>query len=196
MANRLTYNNLSSKKGATGTFLTASHVVMESTSNQRTGIRYYILSVANGSASVVVNSGGSGPPDLQDPNGVLFTFMPSAALDKKGNLGFTYTTSGAYCSSCHPVAHPALHFDVLPWAASNFAPPTLIIQGRGDEENTPHWGEYAATVVDSTTDGMFYGVGEYFNTSQAGTTNCNLPSSNCFTWQNRIFRLRYRAASN
>ena len=45
---------------------------------------------------MLVNSGGaSGPPDLQDPNGILFYFMPSAALDQNGNLGIAYTTSGA-----------------------------------------------------------------------------------------------------
>ena len=43
MANRLTYNHLSSSSGPNGEYLTASHVVMESASNQRTGIRYYIL---------------------------------------------------------------------------------------------------------------------------------------------------------
>ena len=193
MANRLTYNNLSSgTKGPNGEFLTAAHVVMESASDQRTGIRYYILSVSNGSASVLVNSGGSsGPPDLQDPNGALFYFMPSAALDKNGNLGIAYTSSGEYCASCHPANHPALYFDVLPWATSNFDNPTLIIQGQGDEENTPNWGEYAATVIDSTDGRTFYGVGEYFNTSQTGTRNCAQPSSNCFTWRNRIFRGRY-----
>jgi len=193
MANRLTYNNLSSpKNGPDGEFLTATHVVMESTSNQRTGIRYYILSVANGSASVLVNSGGdSGPPDLQDPNGVLFYFMPSVSLDKRGNLGFAYTTSGEYCSKCNPEPHPAIYFDFLPWLASDFAPTKLIVQGQGDEENTNHWGEYAATVVDSTDGLTIYGVGEYFNTSQTGKANCSQPSSNCFTWRNRIFRLRY-----
>src|SRR5208337_4731984 len=142
MANRLTYNNLSSSgSGPNGAYLTASHVVMESTSNQRTGIRYYILQVANGSASVLVNSGGSsGPPDLQDPNATLFYFMPSAALDKNGNLGITYTTSGAYCSSCQTPNHPAPNFGVLPWTANSFDPPTLIVQGMGDEENTDRWG--------------------------------------------------------
>jgi hypothetical protein len=170
--------------------LTASHVVMESAANQRTGIRYYILSVSNDTASVLVNSGGSsGPPDLQDPNATLFYFMPSAALDENGNLGFTYTTSGAYCSSCQTPNYPALNFVALPWMASSFAAPTTIIQGTGDEENTNHWGEYAATVVDSTDDLTFYGVGEYFNTSQTGTTDCSQPASDCHTWQTRIFRL-------
>ena len=193
MANRLTYNNLSSGgKGPNGEFLTAAHVVMESTSDQRTGIRYYIFSVSNGSATVLVNSGGSsGPPDLQDPNGALFYFMPSAALDKKGNLGFAYTTSGEYCASCDPPNNPALYFDVLPWQSSTFDKPTPIIQGQGDEENTPHWGEYAATVIDPTDGRTFYAVGEYFNASQTGTQNCSQPSSNCFTWKNRIFRGRY-----
>jgi len=190
MANRLTYNNLSSSGGGpNGAFLTAAHVVMESTSNQRTGIRYYILQVANGSASVLVNSGGSsGPPDLEDPNATLFYFMPSAALDQNGNLGITYTTSGAYCSSCQTQSHPAINFDVLPWEALSFDPPTLIIQGAGDEENASDWGEYAATVIDSTDNLTFYGVGEYFDTSQTGDKNCKKPSSNCLTWQNRIFR--------
>jgi hypothetical protein len=195
MANRLTYNNLtSSGSGPNGAYLTASHVVMESASNERTGIRYYILQVLNGAATVLVNSGGtSGPPDLQDPNGTLYYFMPSAALDKNGNLAIEYTTSGAYCSNCQ--TNPAIGVDVLPWGASLFDPPTLIMQGTGDEENTTHWGQYAATVIDSTDDLTFYGMGEYFNTSQTGTSNCAVPASNCHTWQTRIFRLALPAIS-
>ena len=190
MANRLTYNNLSSSGGPNGAYLTASHVVMESTSDQRTGIRYDILQVADGAASVLVDSGGSsGPPDLQDPNGVLFYFLPSAALDMNGNLGISFTTSGAHCSSCQTQYNPAINFDVLPWGASSFDPPTLIIQGTGDQENTSNWGEYAATVIDPTDNLTFYGVGQYFNTSQTGTSSCKNPSSDCFTWQTRIFRM-------
>jgi hypothetical protein len=189
MANRLTYNHLSTTGGPNGEYLTASHVVMESASNQRTGIRYYILTVSNGAASVLVNSGGaSGPPDLQDPNGVLYYFMPSAALDQNGNLGIAYTTSGPYCSQCQSPNQPTINFDVLPWMASSFNPPTLIVQGTGDEENTDRWGEYAATVIDSSDNLTYYGVGEYFNTSQTGTTNCGQPASNCHTWQTRLFR--------
>jgi hypothetical protein len=195
MANRLTYNNLSSSSGGpNGEYLTASHVVMESASNQRTGIRYYILNVSNGTASVLVNSGGSsGPPDLQDTADTLFYFMPSAALDQNGNLGITYTTSGAYCSSCETQSHPAINFDVLPWRTSNFDPPTLIVQGAGDEENTDRWGEYAATVIDSSDNLTFYGVGEYYNTSETGTTNCGAPAGDCYTWQTRIFRGQFGA---
>ncbi|HEX8815428.1 MAG TPA: hypothetical protein VF753_08005 [Terriglobales bacterium] len=192
LANRLTYNNISNAGGPYGTFLTASHVIMESSSNQRTGIRYYILKVSSGVASVLVQSGGtSGPPDLQDPNGLLFYFMPSAALDKHGNLGITYTTSGEFCSGCSKQPHPAINFDVLPWKATQLAPATLIIQGLADEENDQHWGEYAATVMDSTNELTFYGVGQYFNINQNGTTSCGTPSSNCFTWKNRIFRGEY-----
>jgi hypothetical protein len=192
MANRLTYNNLSTSGGPNGEYLTAAHVVMENVSNQRTGIRYYILSVSNGTASVLVNSGGSsGPPDLQDPNATLFYFMPSGALDQDGNLGIAYSSSGAYCSSCQTPNHPALNFDVLPWTATTFDPPTLILQGAGDEENTDRWGEYAATVIDSSDDLTFYSVGEYYNTSQTGRKNCGLPSSDCHTWQTRLFRGKY-----
>jgi hypothetical protein len=193
MANRLTYNNLSSSSGGpNGEYLTASHVVMESASNQRTGIRYYILNISNGKASVLVNSGGSsGPPDLQDPAGTLFYFMPSAALDQNGNLGITYTTSGAYCSTCETQNEPAINFDVLPWMASSFDPATLIVQGAGDEESTDRWGEYAAMVIDSSDNLTFYGVGEYYNTSETGTTNCGQPASDCYTWQTRIFRGQY-----
>jgi hypothetical protein len=188
MANRLTYNNLTpSGGGPSGTYLTASHVVMESASNERTGIRYYILKVSNGAATVLVNSGGSsGPLDLQDPT--LYYLMPSAALDKYGNLAIEYTTSGAYCSTCQTQYNPAISVDVLPWGASSFDPPTLIVQGTGDQENTMHFGEYAATVIDPTDNLTFYGMGEYFNTSQTGVPPCGAPSSNCFTWQTRIFR--------
>ena len=190
MANRLTYSHLSSK-GPNGEYLTASHVVMESTRDQRTGIRYYILQVSNGTASVLVNSGGSsGPLDLQDPTGRSFYFMPSAALDDKGNLAFTYTSSGKHCYSCQLQLHPAINFAVLPWAASTFSVNTTILQGTGDEQNTNHWGEYAATVLDSTNGATLYGVAEYFKASQSGQTNCKQPSSNCFTWKTRIFRER------
>lgn len=193
MANRLTYNNLSSTTGGpNGEFLTASHVVMESTSNQRSGIRYYILQVSNGAASVLVNSGGvAGPADLQDPNDTLFYFMPSAALDMNGNLGITYTTSGAYCSTCQTQPNPAVNFVVLPWESTTTDTPTLIIQGAGDEENTLHWGEYAATQIDPGDNLTFYGVGEYFNTSQTGKTACSTPANDCYTWQTRIFRGQY-----
>ena len=192
MANRLTFNNLSSTSGGpNGQYLTASHVVMEDSSNQRTGIRYYILKVANGKASVLVNSGASGPPDLQDPNGVLYFVMPSAALDKNGNMGIAFTTSGPYCSTCQTQNDPAINFVVLPWMSSSFDSPTLIVQGAGDQENTDRFGEYAATVVDSTDGLTFYGVGEYYNKSETGTGNCSVPSSECYTWQSRIFRGQY-----
>ena len=194
MANRLTYNHLSSSgKKPNGEFLTASHVVMESTTNGRTGIRYYILQVSNGTASVLVNSGGSsGPPDLQDPNNTLFYFMPSAALDRNGNLGFTYTSSGARCPACQTQSHPALNFTVLPWMTSSFGPNTNIIQGKADEQNTHSWGEYAATVVDSTNGVTFYGVGEYFHQNQSGTTGCGVPTNKCFTWKTLIFHQRFK----
>jgi hypothetical protein len=192
LSNRLTFNNLSTPGGPNGEFLTVSHVVMESSTNQRTGIRYYVIQVSEGKATVVLNSGGaSGPPDLQDPNGVLWYFMPSAALDQNGNLGFTFTTSGANCSTCSTEPHPALNFDVLPWGTSSFDTPTLIVQGAGDQENTDRFGEYAATVIDSTDNLTFYGVGEYYNTNQTGTSDCAMPASECYTWQTRIFRGQY-----
>lgn len=193
VANRLTYNNLSSSgSGPNGEYLTAAHVVMENPANQITGIRYYILQVSNGTASVLVKSGGSsGPPDLQDPNGVLFYFMPSAALDKNGNLGIGYTTSGAYCSTCQTQNYPAVNFDVLRWTGTKFDAHTLIVQGTADQENTDYWGQYAATLIDSTDNLTFYGMGQYYDTSQTGTTNCKVPASNCYTWQTRIYRGQY-----
>jgi hypothetical protein len=186
MANRLTYNHLTSTTGGpNGEFLTASHVVMESTNNQRTGIRYYVLSVSSGKASVLVDSGSaSGPPDLQDPNGIQFFLMPSAALDQNGNLGMTFTSSGT-------AGPPAVWFDVLPLNASAFDLATLIVQGTGDQDNTDRFGEYAATVIDSSDNLTFYGIGEYYDTNQTGTTNCGLPASGCYTWQTRIFRGQY-----
>jgi hypothetical protein len=194
LSNRLTYNNLSVPGGPSGEYLTASHVVMESSANQRTGIRFYIIKVAGGKASVLVNSASaSGPPDLQDPNGVLWYFMPSAALDENGNMGFTFTASGPDCSSCSAgdQPHPALAFNVLPWGASSFDGPTLIVQGSADQENNDRWGEYAATVVDTTDGVTFYGVGEYYTVNESGTTSCSSPTSDCYTWQTRIFRGAY-----
>jgi hypothetical protein len=185
LANRLTYNHLASPGGPNGEYLTASHVVMEDATTQRTGIRYYILNVSGGRASVLVNSGSAtGPADLQDTiNGQSF-LMPSAALDKNGNLGVTFTVSGTQI-------HPSIWFDVLPWTRSSFDPATSIVQGTADQENTPRFGEYAATVVDSSDNLTFYGIGQYYNTNQTGTTSCSSPTSKCFTWETRIFRGQY-----
>jgi len=193
MANRLTYNNFSAF-GIDLEFLTASHVVMENAANQSTGIRYYILGVANGNAFPLINSNSGGklsPADLADPNHSLFYFMPSAALDKYGNLGMTYTVSGAACSTCAVQPNPEVYFDLLPLGISNFGQLSPIVAGTGDEENTYHWGQYAATVIDPTDNLTFYGVGEYFNTSQTGTSNCSQPASDCYTWQTRIFREKF-----
>lgn len=194
MANRLTFNNLSSSNGGpNGEYLTASHVVMEHAANQRTGIRYYILSVSNGEASVLVNSGkAKGPPDLQDPSGAAFYLMPSVALDKAGDLGITFTSSGPYCSTCKIQRHPAINVGVLPWKASVPVGPILIVQGAADQQNTDRFGEYAATVIDSTNNLTFYGVGQYYMTNEDGEVNCGVPSSDCYTWQTRIFRGQYR----
>jgi len=191
MANRLAYNNLSSSgKGPNGEYLTAAHVVMESTSDQRTGIRYYILQVSNGTATVLVNSGGSGaPPDLKDSTAKTFYYMPSAAMDENGNLGFTFTSSGKFCFKCTQ-HHPTINFAALPWAATSFNVNVPIMAGTKDEGNNFHWGEYAATALDSTNGLTFYGVGEYFTTSQSGRSNCSTPASNCYTWRTRIFRHR------
>jgi hypothetical protein len=113
--------------------------------------------------------------------------MPSVALDMKGNLGVTFTSSGQRCVSCQTQPHAAVNFTMLPWEGSSFTPNTVIIQGSADEQNTHEWGEYASTVLDSTKGVTFYGVGEFFTQSQNGKTNCNLPASNCFTWKTRIF---------
>jgi hypothetical protein len=166
-------------------------VVMESALNQRVGIRYYLIRVANGKATLLINSSANGYPDLQDPNGVNSFFMPSAALDANGNMGFTFTTSGPACSSCSQQPHPALNFVVLPWESTTFDTPTTIVQGTGDQENQDRYGEYAATVVDSTDGLTFYGVGQYYDTNQTGTANCTKPASACYTWQTRIFRGKY-----
>jgi len=194
IANRLTYNHLSTTGGPNGEFLTASHVVMESATNNRTGIRYYILQVSNGSASVLLNSGGSsGPPDLEDPNATLFYYMPSAALDKKGNLGITFNSSGPHCSNCSTQPHPALNFSVLPWGETSFAPNTVETRGKADEQNSNSWGEYASTVIDSSNDLTFYGVGEYFDTDETGKGSaCNTLPNHCYIWRTRIFRQTYK----
>jgi hypothetical protein len=192
MANRLTFNSFSGSRVPTGQYLTASHVVMENASNQRTGVRYYVVKVANGIPQVMINSGSAnGAPDLQDPNGVLWYLMPSMAVDKNGNLGFAYTTSGPHCSGCQTEPNPAINFVVLPWGHGTFDSPTLIVQGNGDQENSDRFGQYAATVIDSSDNLTFYGMGEYYNKSQTGTSNCQLPASNCYTWQTRIFRGEY-----
>jgi hypothetical protein len=174
MMHRLVYRNLpqnSTLSRLGGETLAATHTINDPSSGN-TDIRYYLIRVSGDSTPSVAATG-----NLSDAT--LNLFMPSASMDEKGDLGIVYSTSaGCTTSNCYP----ALNFVVVPNGQAP-DPPTLVIQGTAENQATPGlWGDYFGAGVDPTDDLTFWGVGEYFNTTQ---------TNSLVTWQTRITKCQY-----
>jgi hypothetical protein len=123
----------------------------------QTGVSWYVFNQAGVRHSGIINPGDSN-----------YRFMPSAAMDKAGNVAVGYSASGY---SLHP-AIDASYFNF-----QNGTPTEInLFSGTADEENTFHWGVYTSMTVDPADDCTFWYVNEYFDTTQF--TNP--------TWQTRI----------
>jgi hypothetical protein len=131
-----------------------SHTVLVGTSGTQTGIRWYELR-------------GSGTPSVYQDGTVsfdsLYRFMPSIAEDAVGNAAVGYSISS---STTHPGIEAAW------WnLASTTSPNKLpILSGKGDEENSYHWGDYTSMTVDPVDGCTFWYVNEYFPSNQTGSS--------------------------
>lgn len=155
---RFSYRNY----GTSQSYL-VSHTVQVGTAKwSQTGIRWYEL---RGSVPSLYQSGTISPDQS------LYRFMPSIAQDQAGNAAVAYSTSS---SSAHPGMSAS-------WWNLNAQPsPTefTLYNGKGDLENTYHWGDYSSLTVDPVGGCAFWYVNEYFNNNQTGTSKP--------IWQTRI----------
>jgi hypothetical protein len=139
---RLAYRNF----GTYESFL-VSHTIRAGTTDEQTGIRWYEL---RGSGTPGVYQSGIISPDQS-----LFRFAPSIAQDSVGNAAAGYNASS---DSTHPSIKTSW------WSLSGQSQPKelLIFKGGGDEENSPHWGDYTSMTVDPVDDCTFWYVTQYF----------------------------------
>ena len=171
LAYRLAYRYVTGTTNAE--YLAVAHTVQEN-ANQQTGIRYY--KIAAGATPQLVLTG-----DIQDATN--FLSMPSVAMDQTGDLGITYTETGA--------SYDPSPFFITVDSSGNQGTPVAILGGTsgttGQDETDENWGEYVSVTTDPTDDLTFWAVDEYMNGDQS--SNCNIKQLNgagC-TWASKIF---------
>jgi hypothetical protein len=155
-------------------YLAVSHTVEEDSTTARTGIRFYKIQ-AGSTPTIVVQSGSTTTPDVQDTTNGTFYIVPSVSMDNNGDLGITFASSGT-------AVNPSPYF-VTTDTNGVLGTPLNICSGTGgcsatgEDESDAHWGPMVSTTTDPDDDLTFWGSDEYFSTNQAG----------CCTWQTRIF---------
>jgi len=152
-----------------------AHTVEEDHTTRRTGVRYYKIQ-AGSTPTIVVQSGSSTLPDIQDSTSTgNYAFAPSVAMDNNGDLGIIITESG---TSLNPTP-----FWLTTDASGNLSAGIDVCSGSGgctatgEDQSDAHWGPIVSTTTDPTDDLTFWATDEYFSANQ--TTCCN--------WQTRIY---------
>ena len=87
----------------------------------------------------------------------LFRFLPSPAMDKKGNIGIGYTVSG-------PRVYPGQRFTGRlagdPKGLMTMKE-TVLVEGEASQINNLRWEDYVQTAVDPSDDMTIWYVGDY-----------------------------------
>ena len=90
----------------------------------------------------------------------LFRFLPSPAMDRKGNIGIGYTVGG-------PDIFPGQRF-----AGRLAGDPkgilttkeTILVEGEASQERNMRWEDYTTTAMDPSDDLTIWYVGDYIKT--------------------------------
>ncbi len=192
LMSRLAYRNLpndcSTPRNPCGELLAVTQTIAVSPNNPfgQTQVRYYTLDSLTASTPTIEYEG-------QISDSSLYYYIPSNAIDKYGDVGYTFTGSDSS-------AYPHLYLDTLNssgGAGTITVVPSLTFDGSencaynsqtcpdGDDGNE-FWGEYVSTTIDPSDDATFWSVGEYFkNGDQNGCTGGN--SYQGCSWYTRIF---------
>lgn len=140
---------------ATHAAMVAVHSI--NTSNGTGGVRWYELRAASDGA-VRVRQQGTFAPDS------LYRWLPSAAMDRAGNIGIGYSVGDAH-------TYPGQRFA---GRAPSHPPGTLgfrevrLVDGAGSQTTTLRWEDYTQTAMDPVDDCTIWYVGDYV---RAGATN-------------------------
>jgi hypothetical protein len=135
-----------------------------SNGNPPTGVRYYTLAAPTSpnTTPTLVYQG-----DIYDSSsGGLYYWMPSQAIDKDENVGYTFSVGNGSNSN-----YPSEYSDTLD-NSNNLGTVKLIEAGGGSiiDGCNHHWGEYVSAAIDPSDDLTFWGVGEYLSENE---NNCH-----------------------
>jgi hypothetical protein len=147
-------------------YLAVTQTIQEDSTTQRTGVRYYALVAPSGSqtAPSVLYQG-----DFVDSGNSLFYWMPSNAIDKNQNIGYTFSVGNGS-------TYPCSYYDTLnDLGATGTATIVPSLSCNGSENGNPadgnqYWGEYFSTTIDPKDDLTLWSASEYFQTDQTYCT--------------------------
>jgi hypothetical protein len=156
-------------------YLAVSHTVEEDHTTARTGIRFYKI-LASSTPTIVVQSGSTATPDIQDATYGKFLIVPSVSLDNNGDIGMIFTASGtAYNPS--PFFATTDTNGVL-GKVINICAGTGGCTNTGEDQSDAHWGAFVSTTTDPTDDLTFWTTSEYLSANQ----------TSCCDWQTRVYK--------
>jgi hypothetical protein len=145
---RLVYRNVGSKQ-----FLTVAHSV--DTSAGGGGVRWYQFEV-NAEATLHLAQQGTYAPDGG------FRWMPSIAMDRKGDIGVGYSFGD---SSNFPGQRFAARLaDDAPGLLTFHE--SVLAEGKASQTNTLRWEDYTTLAVDPSDDCTFWYVGDYLKAGE------------------------------
>ena len=135
--------------------LWASHTVARADDSTFAVPRWYQVNVTGGIVDANLAQAATWDPDGAD---VTFRWMPSAAVDRAGDMAIGYTTSS---SSAYPSIKYAGRLASDPPNTFSQTEQTLFV-GSFSQTSTTRWGDYSAMTLDS--DGCrFWYTNEYLN---------------------------------
>jgi len=126
----------------------------------RAGIHWYELRGVTGSSPSVFQEGTFAPADT------IYRWLPSAAMDKAGNLAVGYNVSNG--TSVFPGLRYAGRTASATLGTFNVDETTLVSGGGSktvaNSDGRARWGDYASLTVDPVDDCTFWFTGEYLST--------------------------------
>jgi hypothetical protein len=156
---RLAYRNFGDHES-----LVVTHSVTAGTS---TGIRWYELRLSGGNPTVFQQ--GTFAPDS------YYRWMPSAAMDKSGDIAVGYSVSS---SSLNPGIRYAGRLSTDAAGTLGQGEATLI-NGTGSQTTYSRWGDYTSMSIDPSDDCTFWYTDEY------------LTATGNFNWHTRIGAFKF-----
>lgn len=182
LMNRLAYRYIVAG-GVGQEFLAVTHTVQENSTTGRTGIRFYKIK-AGANPTIAVSS------DIQDKVNSYFYAMPSVAMDKKGDLGITFTATGNMKKGGSSTNYDPSPFFVSVAALGKVGTPVAVLSNSGasgQDETDSFWGEYVSVTPDPDDDLTFWAVDEYMNGNQVSNCSYQQKIGTGCTWATRVF---------
>ncbi|MEY2550641.1 MAG: hypothetical protein QOG12_785 [Verrucomicrobiota bacterium] len=139
------------------------------------GVRYFELHKTTPNGAYFVYDNATFSPEAGQPAAGLNRFMPSAALDNKGNLAVSYSVSST-------TVFPSIRYAGRDFnGISGLANEQTLFNGSGSQIATTNnrWGDYQSVMVDPTDDCTFWTNNQYYAVTSG------------FNWRTRIGRFKF-----